>query len=121
MYEIHADDEGRWVLYQTGSGAFQVMAWFADREDAEFTKVIFEAREPTESSSTNQLTEFLKGRSQKEFRVAPFYSKEGDFLTVFFRDADHYAERIDDRLTVYYSMEKDDLVGCKIKWVTRFL
>ena len=45
MYEVHPDDKGQWVLYETGDGGFDAVAWFADREDAEFTRGAFERRD----------------------------------------------------------------------------
>jgi hypothetical protein len=65
----------------------------------------------------NQLTEYLQGRVCRGFHPHPFYSKEGDFLTYFFRGDNAYAERIDDILTVYRSMDTTELVGFKIKGV----
>jgi len=44
MYEVHPDNEGRWILYQTGDGGFDLVAWFADREDAEFAREAFAQR-----------------------------------------------------------------------------
>jgi hypothetical protein len=43
-YEVHPDDADRWVLYQTGDGGFDVIAWFVDREDAEYVREAFERR-----------------------------------------------------------------------------
>jgi hypothetical protein len=44
MYEVHPDNEGLWVLYEVGSGDFAVVAWFADKADAEFARQAFEQR-----------------------------------------------------------------------------
>jgi hypothetical protein len=46
------------------------------------------------------------------------YVPRGDYLSVFFLDESYYAERIDDFLTVYRSMESDLLIGCKVKGVS---
>jgi len=67
------------------------------------------------------LVTYLGGREAKAFEPRPFYSPDGDFLTFFFREDDHYAERVDELLTVYLSMETKELVGCKIKGVRRIL
>ncbi len=69
----------------------------------------------------NELIEYLRGRKPQRFRSRPFYSKEGDFLTFFFQDEDHYAERVDKILTVYYAMESDEIVGFKLKGVLHLL
>jgi hypothetical protein len=44
MYEVHPDGTGKWVLYVTGDGGFDVIAWFAERNDAEFARSAFEQR-----------------------------------------------------------------------------
>lgn len=45
MFEVHPDDTGKWLLYHTGDGGFDLVAWFAAHEDAEFAKRAFEDRE----------------------------------------------------------------------------
>ena len=67
------------------------------------------------------LMTYLAGREATRFEPRPFYSPDGDFLTFYFRDEDHYAERVDELLTVYRSMENHELIGCKIKGVSRIL
>src|SRR5438270_23949 len=69
----------------------------------------------------NELIEYLRGRKPKGFRSCPYYSKEGDFLTFFFEDEDHYAERMDEILTVYRSMKTEEFVGFKLKGVLHLL
>jgi hypothetical protein len=69
----------------------------------------------------NELTEYLKGRPFQGFHPHPFYSKEGDFLTYYFRGDEAYADRVDDILTVYRSMESNELVGFKIKGVRHLM
>jgi hypothetical protein len=67
------------------------------------------------------LMTYLSGTDAKGFEPHPYYSSDGDFLTFYFRDADHFAERVDELLTVYLSMDTSELVGCKIKGVRRIL
>jgi hypothetical protein len=69
----------------------------------------------------NELIEYLHGRKPRGFEPRPFYSKEGDFLTFFFEGDDHYAERLDDVLTVYRAMTDDRFVGFKLKGVVHLL
>jgi hypothetical protein len=69
----------------------------------------------------NELIEYLKGKRPKGFRCKPFYSKEGDFLTYYFKGVDHYAERIDEILTVYRATEGNQFVGFKLKGVAHLL
>jgi len=67
------------------------------------------------------LMSYLDGREATGFEPRPFYSPDGDFLTFYFREDDHYAERVDELLTVYLSMDTQELVGCKVKGVRRIL
>jgi hypothetical protein len=50
MYEVHPDNAGKWILYQTGDGGFDLVAWFADKADAEFARECFERRRTGKSS-----------------------------------------------------------------------
>jgi hypothetical protein len=65
----------------------------------------------------DQLTRYVRSRKPQPFRPHPFYSKEGDFLTYFFRGDDYYAVRKDGHLTVYLSMDGNEFVGFKLKGV----
>jgi hypothetical protein len=67
------------------------------------------------------LNDFLRNVEPEGFRPVPYYSPEADALTWFVRDRDHYAQRIDETLTVYLDMETDEPVGWKIKGVRRLL
>jgi hypothetical protein len=67
------------------------------------------------------LMTYLSGRKAHGFEPRPFYSPDGDFLTFYFRGDEHYAERVDELLTIYLSMDGDELIGCKIKGVRRIL
>ena len=44
MFEVHPDDKNLWILYETGDGGFDLIAWFADKDDAEFAMKEFAAR-----------------------------------------------------------------------------
>lgn len=55
------------------------------------------------------------------FESAPYYTSEGDCLFWFFRDQEHYAERIDELVTVYRAFEGGGIVGVQIKGVKRLL
>jgi hypothetical protein len=65
----------------------------------------------------NDLKNNIRENPYQGFTSRPYYSPEGDFLTYFFCDKDHYAHRVDSALTVYLSMEEKKLVGFKIKGV----
>lgn len=45
MYEVHPNNEGQWILYYVGDGGFATVAWFSDRDDAEFARDAFTARD----------------------------------------------------------------------------
>lgn len=55
------------------------------------------------------------------FESEPFYSSEGDCLFWFFRDQEHYAERVDDLVTAYRAFEGGGIVGLQVKGVKRIL
>ena len=65
----------------------------------------------------DQLTDYMAGRKPAGFTSQPYFSKPGDFLSHFFRDEDHYAERVDGFLTVYKSIASDETVGFKVKGI----
>jgi hypothetical protein len=71
--------------------------------------------------AANELIQYLDGKKAQGFTAHPFYSKEGDFLTYYFEDADFYAERIDGTLTAYMSMDTKKPVGFKLKGVRHLL
>lgn len=61
--------------------------------------------------------EFLRSNQPKEFSPKPYYSTHGDAVIFFFKDEQSYAERFDQLLTVYRSMESGEMIGCEIKGV----
>ncbi len=70
----------------------------------------------------NPILEYVKRESTKgDFEPHAFYSEDSDSLTFYFRDAPDYSERLHSRVTVFYSMEDNKLVGCRIKNVKRVL
>lgn len=52
-----------------------------------------------------------------EYRGEPWYNLPGDCLVWHFRSDESFAERIDDKLTVYRSLEDRSIVGCQVKGV----
>ena len=55
------------------------------------------------------------------FSPVAYYEPEEDALTFYFRSDPDYAKRIDDLLTVYLSLENDQLVGCRLKGIRRIV
>lgn len=51
-YEVHPDDEDQWILYLVEGKDFLVVAWFADKADAEFAREAFEERVPKPKGSS---------------------------------------------------------------------
>jgi hypothetical protein len=67
------------------------------------------------------LNDYTTGKTPARFQPRPFYSAEGDCLTFYFNEAESYAERVDERLTVFRSLRGNELVGCQIKGVRYLL
>lgn len=55
------------------------------------------------------------------FSPRPVYHPDGDFLTYYFEDADHFDQRIDSILTIYSAMADGRPVGFCIKGVKQLL
>ncbi|MGA2616594.1 MAG: hypothetical protein ABSF26_03230 [Thermoguttaceae bacterium] len=69
----------------------------------------------------HDLIDYLADKEPGKFTPRPHYSRDADSLTFFFRGDDAVAKRVDDLLTVYVSVETDELVGAKIKGIKRVL
>jgi hypothetical protein len=65
------------------------------------------------------LSQFLKENATeiKAFEPTPLYTPEGDSLMFYIKDEESYRERIDELLTVYRSIETNEIIGCQIKGV----
>jgi hypothetical protein len=63
------------------------------------------------------LTEFVSKNQPQGFSSRPYYSREGDSLSFYFRDEASYGERVDQLLTLYRSIETGNIVGCQIKGI----
>ena len=48
------------------------------------------------------------------FQKQPHYSEAGDCTFLFFRNGESCGDRIDDELTVYRSIETDEVVGFQV-------
>ncbi|MEX2387032.1 MAG: hypothetical protein WD534_04060 [Phycisphaeraceae bacterium] len=60
-------------------------------------------------------------RAPEQFNPRPWYSRAGDCLFYHFDEAESYADRVDDVVTVYRAFEDDRLVGCQIKGITALI
>ena len=57
----------------------------------------------------------------KQFVPYCFISKEADALTVYFEGDPDYSERLNEHVTLYRSLETNELVGCRIKGIAGIL
>jgi hypothetical protein len=69
----------------------------------------------------SDLKEYLQIHKGGNFNPVPHYFASGDYVTYYFRNERCYAQRVDDLLTVYLSLDNHELVGCKIKGVKHIL
>lgn len=65
----------------------------------------------------SKLSEYLETNRCEGFRAAPHYSQVGDFVSYYHTNERCYAERVDETLTFYKSMESNEIVGVKIKGI----
>ena len=56
-----------------------------------------------------------------EFQPCAYYGQEEDAVVFYFEADPDYAKRINKWLTLYLSIDSDELVGCQIKGVRRVL
>ena len=67
----------------------------------------------------SKLMEFLRSNAPaKQFVPYSHFSKEADTLTVYFEGDADYSERLSDHVTLYRSIETEEIVGCRIKDVS---
>ncbi len=52
-----------------------------------------------------------------EFSPKAWYNPDGDCVQYYFDNSESYRDRIDDKLTLYRSLETDRIVGCQIKGI----
>lgn len=75
------------------------------------------------SENTKEFKEYFEEKKREigKFKPIPQYFEAGDYLTVFFAEDIPHAIRVDGLLTIYVSDESGELVGCKIKGVSRLV
>ncbi len=57
----------------------------------------------------------------KQFVPYCFISEEANALTVYFEADPDYSERLNDHVTLYRSLQTNELVGCRIKGIEGIL
>ena len=63
------------------------------------------------------LMKYLETKKPRGFLRRPYYGQEEDSLTFYFDNAESYARRVDQLLTVFLSLKTDELVGFQVKGV----
>ncbi len=70
----------------------------------------------------SELTQFLRDNPPaKQFVPYCHLSEEADTLTVYFEGDADYSKRLSEHVTLYLSLETDEIVGCRIKGVSGLL
>ena len=73
---------------------------------------------------TVDLIEFManvRPAQASQFKPCFYYGADEDALMFYFRSAPDYARRLNSRVTAYFSIDGDELVGCQIKGVRHVL
>jgi hypothetical protein len=68
-----------------------------------------------------ELMKYLEKARPKGFQPRPYYGPEEDCLTFYFDNAESYAKRVDELLTLFLSLKTNELVGCQVKGVRKNL
>ncbi len=67
----------------------------------------------------SDLERLLKERlPAKQFVPYSCFNKQSDTLTVYFEGDADYSKRLSDHVTLYLSLETDEIVGCRIKGIS---
>ena len=70
----------------------------------------------------SELMEALRAEPPKnQFVPYCFISREADALTVYFEADPDYSERLNEHITLFRSLETNELVGCRIKGISGIL
>jgi hypothetical protein len=81
-----------------------------------------EIREDCMATNSGDINELVAlGREGGQFEPYAYYGEEEDALTVYFRGDADYARRLNSRVTVFLSLDSEELVGCQIKSVRHVL
>ena len=72
--------------------------------------------------SESALMQFLKKNAPaKKFVPYCYVNKQADALTVYFEGDADYSKRLNDHVTLYLSLETDEVIGCRIKGISGIL
>ncbi len=53
-----------------------------------------------------------------EFTPYSYISREADALTFYFKDEPDYCKRLTDHVTLFLSVDNDEVIGCRVKGVS---
>ena len=68
------------------------------------------------------LIQFLKENPPaKDFKPHCYHSKEADALTIYLRGDADYSKRLNAHVTLFFSIDTDEVVGCRIKGLGDFI
>jgi len=69
-------------------------------------------------ATEQDLRQFLKeNQPAKKFVPYCYISEEADTLTVYLEGDADYSKRLNDHVTLYLSLETNEIVGCRIKGI----
>ena len=69
-----------------------------------------------------QVTDYLSAQpGNQAFCPYSAISREADALTTYFKGEPDYSERLTDHVTLYRSLETQEIVGCRIKGISALL
>jgi len=72
--------------------------------------------------SESALMQFLKKNAPaKKFVPYCYINRQADALTVYFEGDADYSRRLNDHVTLYLSLETDEVIGCRIKGISGIL
>lgn len=73
-------------------------------------------------ATEQEIRQFLKDNAPaSQFVPYCYVSEEADALTVYFEGDADYSERLTDHLTIYRSLETNEIVGCRVKGIAGIL
>jgi hypothetical protein len=70
-------------------------------------------------AAKSDLERFLKeNQPAKKFVPYCFLDKQSDTLTAYFEGDPDYSKRLSEHLTLYLSLETDEIIGCRVKGIS---
>ena len=73
------------------------------------------------ATDPGDLMELVEKHREGQFTPYAYYGSEEDALTMYWKGDADYARRLNSRVTVFLSLDSDELVGCQIKSVRHVL